>query len=149
MAAESSRSFALLARLLFPEEPRRFPAGRPIQVGLRTVHIVAMAMVLGGLGRGGTRETLLPWILATVASGVLLFGVDLWKSCAYLSQGAGVAVLLKLALLGMGNLFPEDRFGWYLAATAVASVGSHMIGAWRHFSFLEWKVLEAKGKRGE
>ena len=136
-----------LGSLLFPAEPRRVPWGRPLQVGLRTVHIVAMAMVLGGLARGGTRETLLGWIVATILSGVLLLGIDLWKSCAYLGQGAGVAVLLKLGLLGLGNLFPEARFGWYLAATAVASIGSHMISTWRHFSFVEWQVVDPHGKR--
>jgi len=52
-----------------------------------------------------------------------------------------VAVLLKLGLLGMGALQPADRLPWYLAATLVASVGSHMPGSWRHFSFLSWKVM--------
>jgi hypothetical protein len=132
--------------LLFPAEPRRLPWGRPLQVALRTVHIIAMAMVLGGLARGGTHATLLPWILATLLSGALLLGIDLWKSCAFFGQGAGVAVLLKLVLLGLGNLFPEARFEWYLAATAVASVGSHMAATWRHFSFLEWRVVSTHGK---
>jgi hypothetical protein len=131
---------------LFPEEPRRLPWGRPFQIALRTLHIVAMAMVLGGLARGGTYETLLAWIWATVFSGVLLLALDLWKSGRFLVQGAGMAVLLKLTLLGLGNLFPEARLGWYLASTALASIGSHMVSSWRHFSFLEWRVVEAKGK---
>lgn len=125
-----------LGSLLFPAEPRRLRWGRGFQVLFRTVHIIAMGMVLGGLARGGTHDTLLPWIAATLLSGTLLFAIDLYKSGRFLSQGAGVAVLLKLALLGFGNLFPADRLGWYLAATAVASVGSHMTSSWRHFSFL-------------
>jgi hypothetical protein len=125
-----------LRALLFPAEPRKLTWGRPVQVGLRTVHIVAMGMVLGGIARGGTYETLLPWILATVLSGVLLLGVDLCKSGLFLAQGAGFAVLLKLGLLGLGNLFPAARLEWYLAATAVASIGSHMTSAWRHFTFV-------------
>jgi hypothetical protein len=122
-----------LRKLFFPAEPRKLSWGRSAQIILRTIHIVAMGMVLGGLARGGTRETLLVWILATVSSGVLLLSVDLLKSCAFLAQGAGVAVLLKLSLLGLGNLFPESRLGWYLAATALASIGSHMTSSWRHF----------------
>ena len=131
---------------LFPAEPRKLPWGRPLQVGLRTVHIVAMGMVLGGLGLGGTHDKLLPWILATLLSGALLLAVDLWKSGLFLVEGAGVAVLLKLSLLGLGNLFPAARLEWYLAATAVASIGSHMVSPWRHFSFLEWRVPERYGK---
>ena len=121
--------------LLFPAEPRKLPWGRPLQVVLRTIHIIAMGMVLGGVAWGGTRESLWTWILATILSGLLLLGIDLWKSCAFLVQGAGVAVLLKLVLLGLGNLFPAARLEWYLAATAVASIGSHMTSAWRHFPF--------------
>ncbi|NTV75289.1 MAG: hypothetical protein HGA66_13925 [Holophaga sp.] len=50
-------------------------------------------------------------------------------------------MLLKLALLGLGNLVPQQRLGWYLAATAVASIGSHMPGNWRHFSLIHGKVI--------
>ena len=132
--------------VLFPSEPRKLTWGRPLQVGLRTVHLVAMAMVLGGLGMGGTHDTLLLWILATLVSGILLLGVDLWKSCRFLEEGAGVAVLVKLALLGLGNLFPAARLEWYIAATAVASLGSHMGSSWRHFSFLEWRVVGSPDK---
>jgi hypothetical protein len=135
-----------LRAALFPEEPRRFPWGRPLQVGFRTIHLIAMGVVLGGLSMGGTHDTLLPWILATVLSGVLLLGIDLWKSCLFLTQGAGIAVLLKLAFLGLGYLFPAARFAWYIAATAVASIGSHMVSSWRHFSFLEWRIVETHGK---
>jgi hypothetical protein len=136
-----------LCAALFPLEPRKLPWGRPVQVVFRTVHIIAMAMVLGGLARGGTYDTLLPWILATLLSGALLLGIDVWKSGRFLVQGAGVAVLLKLALLGLGNLFPGSRLEWYLAATAVASIGSHMVSSWRHFSVLEWRVVDSHGKQ--
>jgi hypothetical protein len=65
-----------------------------------------------------------------------------------LTQGSGVAVLLKLGLLGMGVLQPASRLPWYLAATVVASVGSHMPGTWRHFSFITWKVARMEGPSG-
>ena len=52
-----------------------------------------------------------------------------------------MAVLLKLGLLGLGWLQPDYRLLWYLVATFVASVGAHMPGAWRHFSFRTWQVV--------
>lgn len=130
-----------LRTLLYPGTPRFFPWARPVQLVLRSVHIAAMALVVGGLPFGGDYETLRVPILATVASGSLLFALDLAKDAAVLGQGSGVAVLLKLALLGLGALQPAHRLPWYLTATLVASVGSHMPGAWRHFSFVQWKVL--------
>ena len=68
---------------------------------------------------------------------------DLARDLGILVQGSGVAVLLKLGLLALGARQPASRLSWYLAATFVASIGSHMPGAWRHFSFLSWKVMKA------
>ena len=101
-----------------------------------------MALVVGGIPFGADYQALRGPIILTVASGALLFALDLAKDLAMLSQGSGVAILLKLALLGLGVLQPAARLPWYLAATLVASVGSHMPGAWRHFSFRTWKVIK-------
>jgi len=117
---------------LSPEE-RKVTLPRLAQVALRSVHVAAMGLVLGGIWLGGGFERLRGAILLTVASGLLLAAIDLAKGPGYLRQGAGAALLLKLALLGLGNWFAGARLGWYLAATLVASVGSHMPGAWRHF----------------
>lgn len=119
----------------------RIPGARALQVALRSVHIAAMALVLGGIAQGGDFETLGTPILWTVLSGVLLLVVDLARRCLVLSQGSGAALFLKLGLLGLGNLFPAARLEWYLAATLVASIGSHMSGDWRHFSLLKGRVL--------
>ncbi|MFN7959527.1 MAG: hypothetical protein U0P46_14525 [Holophagaceae bacterium] len=127
--------------LLFPEAPRRFPWARPAQLVLRSLHIAAMALVVGAIPFGAGHEALRLPILLTLASGVLLFAIDLARDAAILSQGSGAAVLLKLALLGVGVLQPADRLAWYLAATLVASVGSHMPGSWRHYSLLHGKVM--------
>jgi hypothetical protein len=100
-----------------------------------------MALVVGAIPFGADFAALRLPILLTLASGILLFAVDLARDLGILVQGSGVAVLVKLGLLGLGVLQPADRLAWYLAATLVASVGSHMPGSWRHFSFLEWKVM--------
>jgi len=125
----------------------RIPGARAVQVLLRSLHIVAMALVLGGIARGEGFTALRTPILVTIVSGFLLMAVDLARRCLALTQGSGVALLLKLGLLGLGNLFPAARLEWYLAATFLASVGSHMSGDWRHFSFLKGRVLE-KDDRG-
>lgn len=121
---------------------RSFDGRRAVRIFARTVHIVAMALVLGGVAYAApVRALVLPLVLA-VASGVLMVGMDLWKSPAWLYQGSGAAVLLKLVLLGLGQMFPAVRFECYVAATTVASVGSHMPKGWRHWSFLDRRVIE-------
>ncbi|MBP1629071.1 MAG: hypothetical protein H6Q00_3546 [Holophagaceae bacterium] len=146
MEGEKASSPQAVWERCFPRNPRRPPVPRPVQVAIRTLHIVAMGMLIGALPYGGTAESLRLWILATLLSGCLLLAIDLWKTGMFLVEGAGAGVILKLVLLGLGNLYPESRLGWYLAAAAVASFGSHMPSGWRHFSFLEWRVMEIKGK---
>ena len=101
-----------------------------------------MALVLGGVAWHVPEEAMRHTIVLTVASGVLLLAIDLAKSCVFLYQGAGVAALVKLALVGLGYHLPGSRLAFYLAATVVGSVGSHMSGAWRHYSFLDRRVLK-------
>jgi len=110
-------------------------------VALRTVHVASMALVLGGLAFGVPDARLHAAGVVTVASGVGLLAVELAKTGVFLYTGAGAATILKLALLGLGVAFPRARFELYLAATLLASVGSHMSSSWRHFSLLHRKVL--------
>jgi hypothetical protein len=122
--------------------PRTFHGMRVVKVAARTVHIVAMALVLGGLAYAAPVTALeLPLVL-TILSGMLLLGLELWKNGNSLYQGSGVAVLLKLAWLLLGQWFPAARFECYLAATAIASIGAHMPKSWRHWSFLHRRVLD-------
>jgi hypothetical protein len=125
-----------------PRPTRSFRGERAVKVAARSVHIAAMGVVLGGVVLAVPEQALMTAISVTVASGLTLFGVDLWKEAAYLTQGNGVAVLLKLALLGLGLVLPDARPACYLSATLVASVGSHMPRAWRHWSFFYCRVLD-------
>lgn len=124
--------------------PRSFRGERAVQIAARTAHIAAMGLVLGGVAYAVPEHRLDLPVALTIVSGLVLLGVDLWKGGAYLVQGNGVAVLVKLALLGMGQFLPGARLEWYLAATVVASVGSHMPHSWRHWSFVHRRVLEAR-----
>ncbi len=109
---------------------------RAIEVGLRSVHIVSMGLVLGGIAGGGTHETLQGPIFATVGSGLLLLATSMRWGCLRFADGSGAALLAKLALLGLGNVFDGARLQLYVAATVVTSIGSHMPSGWRHFPVL-------------
>jgi len=119
---------------------------RAIEVGLRSLHIASMGLVLGGIFMGGTHDMLLVPIVATVATGLLLFATCVAWGCLTFTQGAGWALLVKLACLGLGNVFPGARLAWYLLATLVTSVGSHMPSTWRHATLPA--LLHPAGKPG-
>jgi hypothetical protein len=127
-----------------PARPRTFRGLRATQIAARTVHIASMGLVLGGVAFHVPASATATPIAIAIASGTLLMAIDLWKSGAYFTQGNGVAVLLKLVLLGVGQwIIPGARLGCFLVATAVASVGSHMPKTWRHWSLIERRVLDA------
>jgi hypothetical protein len=110
---------------------------RAVEVGTRSLHLVSMGLVLGGILMGGTWSTLRGPIVATLATGGLLLFTSMRWGCLDLTHGAGWAVLLKLLLLGLGNLLEGARLECYALATIVASVGSHMPSSWRHYT-LPW-----------
>jgi hypothetical protein len=108
---------------------------RWVSVLLRTAHVAAMGVILGGVFLGAGQGELRAAIWVTLASGALMMLLDILKDPKVLLQGSGLFVLAKLALLAVGFFVqPDQRFGWYLAAAVVASVGSHMPGRLRHFS---------------
>ncbi|MBI4913736.1 MAG: hypothetical protein HY823_13450 [Acidobacteria bacterium] len=131
-----------LARTLFPAVPRQALWARWINVALRSVHIAAMAVMLGATPYVHDRRALRVAICLTVFSGLGLWALDLYRSAAVMFEGSGLALLLKLGCLAVGMHLASDRYPWYLAAAVVASVGSHMPRTWRHRSFLPRRLTD-------
>ena len=121
---------------LFPNSPRRIPRHRALGLALRTAHLMTFGALLGGHFFNVDSARLMPFLLATIASGVALLALELASTCAWLFMGKGLAVLLKLAVLLMVPLFWDYRVPLLLLVVAVASVGSHMPSRFRHRCFL-------------
>ena len=67
---------------------------------------MAFAGLLGGHVFGVDPTRLVPWLVATVASGAGLMALELLSDLAWLGTGKGLTVLVKLARLA---LVPIDR----------------------------------------
>ena len=67
----------LAGSLWFPQPPRNFNGQRWLRISLRTVHLISMAFLVGGvaLGHSVTDPPVSLW--GTVLSGMLFVGVDL------------------------------------------------------------------------
>ncbi len=118
--------------LLFPDPPRRIPRHRALGVALRTAHLMTFGALLGGHLFAVDATRLMPFLIATVASGLGLMALELASTCAWLFMGKGQAVLLKLLVLLMVPVFWEYRVPLLLLTVAMASVGSHMPSRFRH-----------------
>lgn len=130
-----------LTRLLLPEPPRVLPYARAISIGLRTWHIAAIGILLGGHVFDLPADRLFVWLLLSLISGAGLIGIELYSSCKWLYQGKGVLVLLKLLLVAAVAVWWEHRVALLLAVLAIGSVGSHMPGRFRYYSIVHRRVI--------
>ncbi len=131
-----------LRALLFPDPRRRLPHARAWNVGARTVHLGATGVLVGGHFFGVAADPLLPWLYAAMASGAVMFAVELYSSFDWLTELGGLAVVLKLALLAVVPFAWSARVPLLFVVVAVAGVGSHMPGKYRHYSLRHRRVMK-------
>jgi hypothetical protein len=131
-----------LQAFFMPEPRRRLPHARAWNVGARTVHLAATGVLLGGHFFGVEADTLLPWLYAAMASGAVMFAVELYSSFDWLTEIGGLAVVLKLALLCAIPFAWSARVPLLFAVVAVAGIGSHMSGKYRHYSLRHHRVMK-------
>ncbi len=136
-----------LRSLLLPDPRRRLPYARAWNVGARTVHLAATGTLLGGHVFGAAPDSLLPWLWAAIASGAVMLAVELYTSFDWLTQVGGLAVVLKLALLCAIPFAWPVRAPILFAVVAIAGVGSHMPGKYRHYSLLYGRSVKESGVR--
>jgi hypothetical protein len=126
---------------LAPDPPRQVPRERAWSVALRTLHLLAFGILVGGHVWEVPAERLHAALWLTLASGAAMMGLELYKTVHWLFLGKGLAVLLKLALLLLVPLFWEARVPLLVAVVVVASVGAHMPARYRHYSLLHGRVV--------
>jgi len=129
---------------LCPEPARTLPAERGMRVILRTGHIMAAGILLGGHFFDVESKRLLPWLWLVIATGAMFVALELYGSGVWLVQGRGLMTLFKLVLLAMTPFFWEQRFWLLLAVLCVGSIGSHMSSRFRHYSLLHGRALAHK-----
>lgn len=121
-------------------------SGRAWNIGLRTAHIAAMGMLLGGHAFDMPRDDLLVCLWLTIVSGAGLGVLEAGPGLLWFHQGRGLATLFKLGLLlAVPFLWGHwhVRLAVLLVVVAVASVGSHMPARFRYYSVVYRKVVPA------
>ena len=132
----------MLRRFLFPEPVRRLPQARIWNIAFRTAHITVTGAVFGGFVFQVEKGRLLTWLYLSLFTGLCLVVVEAYPSCRWFFQGRGVVVLVKLALLFCIPWLWNYRIPLLVTVIVIASVGSHMPGRFRYYSFVHRRVLE-------
>ncbi|OGQ91004.1 MAG: hypothetical protein A2289_00850 [Deltaproteobacteria bacterium RIFOXYA12_FULL_58_15] len=116
-------------------------------MALRALHVLSGGTLLGGHIFGLHRDSLLPWLVATLASGTTLLLVDMLASFAVLCEVRGTMVFVKLALVGLAGIYWPARVPLLVTALLLGVFASHMSGRQRHFVlFLRGHVVPNRRK---
>jgi hypothetical protein len=114
---------------------------RALNIALRTAHIGAMGVLVGGHAFDVTPERLKVSLWLTVGTGLALAVVEAGPRLLWLHQARGILTLAKVALLCAVPLVWDYRLPILLGVIVLGSVGSHMPRRYRHYSLLYRRVI--------
>jgi hypothetical protein len=123
---------------------------RALNIALRTAHIAAMGILLGGHAFDLPPEQLKLSLWLTIGTGVAMIAVEAGRRLLWFHQGRGLMTMAKLVLLCTVPLAWEYRLPILLAVVALGSVGSHMPARYRYYSVYYHEVIpDACGPGGK
>ena len=110
------------------------PYARAWSILFRTLHLLAIAILVGGHLFNAPADQLRPLLYLAIASGVGMAFIEAYPFWQVLFQGWGILVMIKLALLCTVPFAWSHRFAILVAVLAIGSVGSHMTKRLRHYA---------------
>jgi hypothetical protein len=114
---------------------------RAWNVALRTAHIAAIGVLLGGHAFDVQAERLVPSLWLSAGTGALLAVSEAGAGWLWFHQLRGLMTLAKLALIGSVPWLWPWRLPILLGVVVIASVGSHMPARFRYYSVLYREVI--------
>lgn len=129
-------------RVLFPACPRMFPGQRWLNIGLRSAHIIGVAGISGGFLFGLEEMRWMPFWYLTLATGVVLSLLYVWSSAAWLFQLKGLAIVIKLLLLGAAISLPTWRAELFMLIILISGLIAHAPGWVRGYGLVPGNMKE-------
>lgn len=133
-------------KLLFPSDYRTFRGKRWLNILLRSAHLIGTAGVGGGFLYQAPRESWLPYLALTVATGLALVLLEVLSNAIWLIQLRGLAILAKLAMLACVP-YLDGYLAYVLVLSVILSgIFSHAPGRVRYFSVLHGREIHRLGE---
>ena len=120
----------------------RFPGRRWVSITLRSLHLLGTAGVGGGFLYGAPESAWLPYLWILAGSGVAMAVLQSWGNPYWLVQLRGIAVLAKLALLGLLLWTPAPALPVFVLVILISGAIAHAPGDVRYFSVLHGRRYE-------
>lgn len=115
-----------------PGQPPTSNGLRWLRIAIRSLHVLAIAGLAGGVFWGVDPAELGPWWTATALTGAALAATFSTGGLGWLIELRGLSLLLKLGLLALIFPFPGLARPLVVVAILLAGVTSHMPGRFRY-----------------
>ncbi len=113
------------------------------KISLRTLHLLGVAGVGGGVLLGLERSLWLNYWHLALLSGALMMLLDVISNRLWLVQIRGLAVTLKLVLLVLIGAVPAWDRTLVVLVIVISAVISHAPGAVRYYSLYHRRVINS------
>ena len=115
------------------QNKRDFPGRRWLNISLRSLHLVGVVLLGVALLAGGDQKMAGSLVLAT---GLVIYGVDLWCNPKHFGELAGIVSLVKLLLVTAMLAFPIASIPLFWVLVVGSSLVSHAPGPFRHIRII-------------
>ena len=102
---------------------------------LRGAHLVAV--ILLGAALLGAQVEASAAVAAVAGSGLAMFALDIWHKPGHLRETSGIAVVVKLLLVGWMAVDASARFALFWLVVAGSAVFAHAPARFRHAVLLQ------------
>ena len=121
-------------------------ASRACNIALRTAHIGATGILLGGHFFGVAAGRLVPLLYMAILTGLALGIAEIDPNWRSVFEVRSLVIASKALLLCLVPLLWNCRVAILMIVVAMASAGSHMPRRFRHYSVLEHQNVKAMGE---
>ena len=111
------------------------------KIGLRTLHLLAVAGVGGGILFALDKDMWINYWWLAMASGVLMMLLDIISNPVWLLQIRGLVILAKLVLLAFLGSYPAWDSTLLIVIIIISGIISHAPGKLRYYSVYHRKVI--------
>jgi hypothetical protein len=99
----------------------------------RTVHLIAIAGLVGGHMFGAPLAPLRLLLYLSIITGVVMCALEAYPNRRFFYEGWALLLWLKLVVLMLVPVFWNARRPIFIVVVVIASVGSHLPRALRHW----------------
>jgi len=111
------------------------------KISLRTLHLLAIAGVGGGILFALDKDLWLNYWWLALASGALMMLMDILSNPVWFIQVRGIVIVLKLVLLALLGLYPGWDSFLLVIIIILSAVISHAPGKLRYYSLYHRRVI--------